>query len=514
MWIDEVQAAVRRGLKRKEPWPSLDEVLPEAEYGLLLSRLIDERVEKVPSRPAGGRKSWQESVRQDLVDRWVTGSAGRTFTLVYFRQLLEQGLSATSVSAIRASLEEEIRRQMELSGPETKTAREQASKNLARRIRSDGGPYHDPLCYAHEVRLLRDGIATPLGRVFESLGGRRAVEWLLVAEMLQSTGPKDPWRISEETVRSLVDQPERVVSNWRWSQHELDEVDFPHSWEGVLRLSRLGLLELHPDDITDGYFVYATGLSILKEALTPDSPLRGMAGALLHDETLRVIRPDGSGFGEGEAVEWLVQAVAHGLRNALGPLPFLLDQLAESSRPEPDREVVQRVRTGLGRAFKLVEDLVDLHAASKAPTEPFDLVEALRDAVAAANGDGVSWAPTPAGQVVLRGHRHRLVHGLVDLIRNARHHPRPGTPLRLTLTVALDNAEVVVTFDDNGTGVPPNLRNKIFEAGFTTRPTGTGKGLTLLRDIVEREYSGTVEVGDSPEGGARFTLRFARRVGG
>jgi signal transduction histidine kinase len=67
---------------------------------------------------------------------------------------------------------------------------------------------------------------------------------------------------------------------------------------------------------------------------------------------------------------------------------------------------------------------------------------------------------------------------------------------------------VNISVSDNGPGIPAEIREKIFEDFFTTKPAGqgTGLGLSLSIKIVE-EHGGTLNVDTSPTmGGARFTL--------
>ena len=55
---------------------------------------------------------------------------------------------------------------------------------------------------------------------------------------------------------------------------------------------------------------------------------------------------------------------------------------------------------------------------------------------------------------------------------------------------------------DNGNGIPKAIREQIFEPFFTTKPSGegnTGLGLSICKDIITKEYNGTIEV-DSEEG--------------
>ena len=65
---------------------------------------------------------------------------------------------------------------------------------------------------------------------------------------------------------------------------------------------------------------------------------------------------------------------------------------------------------------------------------------------------------------------------------------------------------------DNGTGIPPEIRDQLFQPFFTTKPTGegTGLGLSISWDIVTHQHGGTITV-DSHEGEfTEFTIRLPR----
>ena len=87
-----------------------------------------------------------------------------------------------------------------------------------------------------------------------------------------------------------------------------------------------------------------------------------------------------------------------------------------------------------------------------------------------------------------------------------------GPALKVT-TRALGN-DVEIRVRDNGTGIPPELKDKLFQPFFTTKPTGegTGLGLSISYDIVTQQHGGMIDV-DSREGEfTEFTVRLPRRT--
>jgi two-component system OmpR family sensor kinase/two-component system sensor histidine kinase QseC len=98
-----------------------------------------------------------------------------------------------------------------------------------------------------------------------------------------------------------------------------------------------------------------------------------------------------------------------------------------------------------------------------------------------------------------------LVRNLVD---NAVRHSPPGT--RVAVQVGLDGTRPLLVVDDAGTGIPPEDRERVFNR-FVRREQsaseGSGLGLAIVRTVAER-HGATVDLGDSPLGGLRATVRF------
>jgi len=74
---------------------------------------------------------------------------------------------------------------------------------------------------------------------------------------------------------------------------------------------------------------------------------------------------------------------------------------------------------------------------------------------------------------------------------------------------------VEIKVRDNGTGIPPEIRDKLFQPFFTTKPTGegTGLGLSISYDIVTQQHGGTIAVDSRPGDFTEFTVRLPRAFG-
>jgi two-component system NtrC family sensor kinase len=75
-------------------------------------------------------------------------------------------------------------------------------------------------------------------------------------------------------------------------------------------------------------------------------------------------------------------------------------------------------------------------------------------------------------------------------------------------TELLNSQKVQVRIQDNGGGIPLEIKGKLFDPFFTTKPVGqgTGLGLAICYQIIEK-HQGEIEIGSSPEGGAEFIIR-------
>jgi signal transduction histidine kinase len=98
-----------------------------------------------------------------------------------------------------------------------------------------------------------------------------------------------------------------------------------------------------------------------------------------------------------------------------------------------------------------------------------------------------------------------LDQGLINLLRNAMEALRDGG--HITLSAFQENGRVVIMVADNGPGIAPDQREKVFVPFFTTKRQGSGVGLTLVRQIAT-VHGATVGISDTDGGGTTVSMRF------
>ena len=110
---------------------------------------------------------------------------------------------------------------------------------------------------------------------------------------------------------------------------------------------------------------------------------------------------------------------------------------------------------------------------------------------------------------------------LLNLISNGfyaaakRREQTGGDGYEATLTAATRSLgdRVEITIRDNGTGIPPEVREKLFNPFFTTKPAGegTGLGLSISHDIIVKQHGGSIEVETRPGEFTEFTIVLPRK---
>ena len=251
------------------------------------------------------------------------------------------------------------------------------------------------------------------------------------------------------------------------------------------------------------------------------SPLRDGEGRItgsvvvLHDVTrlrrLEEVRRD------------FVANASHELKTPIAAILGLVETLLDDGDgvpPEMRTRFLERIRHQSQRLSALVQDLIALsRLESRDREEDREAVDVSRVAADAFH----SLAPaaeakrldyrieTPDEEVRILASERDLREAVENLLDNAvKYTPEEG---RVVLRVSRDDGEAVLTVEDDGIGIPPELHDRVFERFFRVDQArsrevgGTGLGLAIVRNVAQ-SLGGTVSLDSAPGSGSRFTLRF------
>ncbi len=213
------------------------------------------------------------------------------------------------------------------------------------------------------------------------------------------------------------------------------------------------------------------------------------------------------------------ETLTHEIRNPLSGIRGAAQLLEEAVGPS-DRELTQLIRDETDRIGKLLSRFDTFVDGGTVPTLPVNVHSVLdRVFMLAKNGfaQNVTFTREYDPSIpMVPGDRDRLVQSFLNLVKNAAEANANGrirliTGIRHGLRVQTGTAAhrglpVYVAIEDDGPGIPEDLRQHLFEPFVTTKSGGRGLGLSLVARIVE-DHGGVVEVTDAPEGtGTRFTV--------
>jgi PAS domain S-box-containing protein len=200
---------------------------------------------------------------------------------------------------------------------------------------------------------------------------------------------------------------------------------------------------------------------------------------------------------KNERLDQFASMVSHDLRNPLNVAQGRMGLIAEAH----DNEHAETVQHALGRMETMIEDMLRLARAGQTveTTEQCSLADLVREAWETVETDGVD-LDARLNEETVNADPNRLLHVFENLFRNAIDHNT--TPL--TVRVGPLDGRAGFYVEDDGTGIPDDERDAVFEHGYTTG-SGSGLGLAIVGEIVET-HDWTITVTESDDGGARFEI--------
>ena len=222
-----------------------------------------------------------------------------------------------------------------------------------------------------------------------------------------------------------------------------------------------------------------------------------------------------------------VANVSHELRTPLTNIKSYAETLVENAGAmdvQTERNFLGVILNESDRMTHIVQDLLTLSrfdsGHSELRLERFSFEEAIRDVynavlLAAQHQGHTVGLNLEAGLPAVRGDRERLLQVMMNVVANAIKYTPDGG--RITISAGRSGERVWMEVTDNGIGIPPEDRPRIFERFYrvdkarSRESGGTGLGLSIAKEIVDR-HEGSIEIVDRP--GPGLTVRIALKLEG
>ncbi|MEO6775052.1 MAG: ATP-binding protein [Kofleriaceae bacterium] len=219
----------------------------------------------------------------------------------------------------------------------------------------------------------------------------------------------------------------------------------------------------------------------------------------------------------------IARRLAHEIKNPLTPIQMAMDTLRKSYKKQhPDfAEILEEsTTTVLEEADRLKRIVAEFSDFARMPKPEFgrtDLNDVIRSALALYKDSTPRVEAKLAAKLPeLDADKGQMSQVLLNLVENGRDALGAREGGHVTVTTRLGDApdRLTLIVEDNGPGVPSELKDKVFAPYFTTKLAkgGTGLGLAIVHRIVS-DHGGRITISDAPGGGAKFTIELPLRNG-
>ncbi|MCD8183027.1 MAG: HAMP domain-containing histidine kinase [Bacteroides sp.] len=214
---------------------------------------------------------------------------------------------------------------------------------------------------------------------------------------------------------------------------------------------------------------------------------------------------------EMEAWQKLIRVLTHEIMNSITPIISLSETLSEREMTEKNYPVMQQGMQAIHRRSKgLLEFVENYRRLTRLPApvrRPVSVGELLQDLRKLFPEEFIR-IEMPANDRVLQIDRTQIEQVLINLIKNAKEACSKKDNPKIEVKVLPSSSwQCLLAVEDNGEGILPEVQDKIFVPFFTTKTSGSGIGLSLCRQIMNR-HGGNIKAQSVVGNGSCFILQF------
>ena len=290
---------------------------------------------------------------------------------------------------------------------------------------------------------------------------------------------------------------------------------------GILLLFAVGLAYLLLKQITSPLKSIAKHLSLAKIEKNNKPliyPAKDEIGQLIEEyntlmeelekRTQELIKSEKEG-----AWKKMARQVAHEIKNPLTPMRLSVQYLEKSFNDGAGRDLysdewrkklsefsktmIQQIDT-LTRIANSFSDFASLNVQNE---ELFYIEEEIRRIVNVFKNNNVGFVSRDkhSKEVKVCIDKSHLTRVLNNLVKNSLQAPKEDVPIKVVVELKIIQENCIVSISDNGTGIPESVQDRIFEPNFTTKNSGMGLGLAMVKKIID-DFGGTIDYSTSNKG--------------
>ncbi|WP_024769668.1 sensor histidine kinase [Aquimarina macrocephali] len=210
----------------------------------------------------------------------------------------------------------------------------------------------------------------------------------------------------------------------------------------------------------------------------------------------------------------MAKQVAHEIKNPLTPMRLTVQSFQRKFDPK-DPNIRQKVQEYSDTLIQQIDTMSSIASAfsnfAQMPaqkSETLDVVKIIGLALDIFNEDYIIF-PSEKEKIIAKFDRTQLIRVVTNLVKNGiQAIPEDRIP-KIIVDVFSENGEVLITVSDNGIGITEENTKKVFEPKFTTKTSGMGLGLGMVKNIVET-YNGSITFTSKEGKGTVFKVRFPK----
>lgn len=206
----------------------------------------------------------------------------------------------------------------------------------------------------------------------------------------------------------------------------------------------------------------------------------------------------------------MAKQVAHEIKNPLTPMRLTIQSFERKFNPE-DENIKQKLSEYTKTLIQQIDLMSSIASAfsdfAKMPTqnkEEIEVINVIKLAIDIFNEDNIQFQ-CEESEIYAFLDKTQLIRIITNLVKNALQATEEvENPMVIVALSSLDNSLKITVFD-NGKGIPDEMKELIFEPKFTTKTSGMGLGLAMIKSIIEA-YDGTISFVSEKNKGTTFTV--------